>query len=616
MNCQGRNRDEGRRWRWAARRRQEQDEFDSNKKKDNRLARGKTGRTTRCCKKRAFRQQDLIVQPRWFKRGSTGTGVFTIRSPRCRGSNRRSSWHDGSVEAGEVVSPWSWRCSRWEGQELSGIREANATEGLKSWRRHRRNSCICSLRIREANATEGLKSWRRHRRNSCISVLFDQSRHKPYRTTTALASQRSSEGNRPAPCLVLYQCLRQHWLGARRVGGPKISLFFFLSPTGNFILPSLSGGSSRGILVVFEGRDPQMCTSGLSGCRVKPRRALGPPGFHTTTIELQTHTIQGSGASDTTKIPREDPPRERRKNDISGGREKKKREILGPPPTPNPSHPSGPPPFGAPPFGPPPFGALTDCETTETLILATNGLAKNGFSRWREWHRKAGWLHVGQHQTSPCNILTRLPVWKIFLPWQTTENRKSISAWWMTRAQDWCSCRLMWALHCRARMPFQSSPCGNIGWCVQSSSNSSKNVESRSSSVLGITWRLLARCFSDSRAPETVPCGPSLPVMARGVVGALEVYRAQLETSCVEAQPPFFVETRPDLLFTNSSCNLSMIPCILATSAWTSGTMGTSGTENGDGVVRSWTGQKWIGQKWSNKDGQKWIGQKRSQPEY
>ena len=33
-------------------------------------------------------------------------------------------------------------------------------------------------------------------------------------------------------------------------GRPKISLFFFFSPAGNFILSSLSGGSSRGILVV------------------------------------------------------------------------------------------------------------------------------------------------------------------------------------------------------------------------------------------------------------------------------------------------------------------------------------------------------------------------------
>ena len=45
-------------------------------------------------------------------------------------------------------------------------------------------------------------------------------------------------------------------------GPPQISLFFF--PLW---------GSSRGIFGgVFEGRDSQMCTLGLSGCRVKPRR--------------------------------------------------------------------------------------------------------------------------------------------------------------------------------------------------------------------------------------------------------------------------------------------------------------------------------------------------------
>ena len=32
------------------------------------------------------------------------------------------------------------------------------------------------------------------------------------------------------------------------------------------------------------------------------------PGFHTTTRELQTRTSEGPGASNTTKIPREDPP--------------------------------------------------------------------------------------------------------------------------------------------------------------------------------------------------------------------------------------------------------------------------------------------------------------------
>ena len=86
-----------------------------------------------------------------------------------------------------------------------------------------------------------------------------------------------------------------------------------------------------------------MCTFGLSGCGVKPRRLRGRRGF-----TRRAKLVVGDG--------------------------KKKREILGPPP----------------------FGALTDCETTKTLILAKiglaqiglaqntmakNGLAKNGFAK-------------------------------------------------------------------------------------------------------------------------------------------------------------------------------------------------------------------------------------------
>ena len=56
--------------------------------------------------------------------------------------------------------------------------------------------------------------------------------------------------------------------GGRRVWGPKFRAFF-PSPTTIFFLSSLSWGSFRGILVVFEGRNPEMCTFGLSGCRVK-----------------------------------------------------------------------------------------------------------------------------------------------------------------------------------------------------------------------------------------------------------------------------------------------------------------------------------------------------------
>ena len=45
-------------------------------------------------------------------------------------------------------------------------------------------------------------------------------------------------------------------MGARpKGGGPKIPRFFF-SPTGNFILSSLSGGSSRGIAAAVQGHNP------------------------------------------------------------------------------------------------------------------------------------------------------------------------------------------------------------------------------------------------------------------------------------------------------------------------------------------------------------------------
>ena len=62
---------------------------------------------------------------------------------------------------------------------------------------------------------------------------------------------------------------------------PKFRSFFTLSRrTIRSFLPSL-GVFSLNFGGVFEGRDPQMCTFGLSGCRVKPRRPhqTGPPGL-------------------------------------------------------------------------------------------------------------------------------------------------------------------------------------------------------------------------------------------------------------------------------------------------------------------------------------------------
>ena len=90
------------------------------------------------------------------------------------------------------------------------------------------------------------------------------------------------------------------------------------------------------------------------------RRPLSPQGFHTTARKLQTCTFEGPGASNTTKIPREDPQREK-KSENGCGRGGKKLEILGPPPfepqllTPYfflglGSTPLDPQPFGCPPF--------------------------------------------------------------------------------------------------------------------------------------------------------------------------------------------------------------------------------------------------------------------------
>ena len=81
---------------------------------------------------------------------------------------------------------------------------------------------------------------------------------------------------------------------------PKFRSFFSPLPLQFFILFSLSCWSfSLNFGGVFEDQDPQMCTFGLSGCRVEPRRPqqTRPPGLHTTTRELQTFTFERTGAS-------------------------------------------------------------------------------------------------------------------------------------------------------------------------------------------------------------------------------------------------------------------------------------------------------------------------------
>ena len=61
--------------------------------------------------------------------------------------------------------------------------------------------------------------------------------------------------------------------GPPNAGPPKMSLFFpSPAPISFFLFSSLGVFSLN--FGVFEGRSPQMCTFGLSDCRVKPRRGF------------------------------------------------------------------------------------------------------------------------------------------------------------------------------------------------------------------------------------------------------------------------------------------------------------------------------------------------------
>ena len=90
-----------------------------------------------------------------------------------------------------------------------------------------------------------------------------------------------------------------------------------------------------------------------------------PPGLHTTTRELQLCTFKGPGASNTTKIPRED-PREREKARKWGREMEKKARNFGPPA------------FGPPPFEPPRCGATLRTPTLGALTFSRSGPHPSG----------------------------------------------------------------------------------------------------------------------------------------------------------------------------------------------------------------------------------------------
>ena len=152
--------------------------------------------------------------------------------------------------------------------------------------------------------------------------------------------------------------------GPPSAGPPKISLFFFPFPP-----PFRSFGISLGVFSLnfggfCEDRDPHMCTFGLSGCRVKPRRLRGRRGFTQQPDSKRAHLRPRRF-----QTPREDPQRDAERAKRWREREKKARNfglptLRGPTlqgPTLSGPHPFGAPLFlglGPPPFRGPPFGAL------------------------------------------------------------------------------------------------------------------------------------------------------------------------------------------------------------------------------------------------------------------
>ena len=100
-----------------------------------------------------------------------------------------------------------------------------------------------------------------------------------------------------------------------------------------------------------------MCTFGLSGCRVKPRRPhqTRPPGLAHDSPRTPNVHISGPLRFKHHQNSTRRPPERHRNSETVAGKGRKSAKFWAP----NPSgpHPSGPHPFGAPPFWAPPFGA-------------------------------------------------------------------------------------------------------------------------------------------------------------------------------------------------------------------------------------------------------------------
>ena len=119
--------------------------------------------------------------------------------------------------------------------------------------------------------------------------------------------------------------------GAEGWGAQNFALFSPVPPQNSFF-SSLSGGLSRGILVVFEvaGRsNVHVWSSRAVVCEPRRPSLVGPPGFHTTVREPKRAHLRVPVFKNTTKIQREDTQRGKKRTNFAAGEGKKKERNFG-----------------------------------------------------------------------------------------------------------------------------------------------------------------------------------------------------------------------------------------------------------------------------------------------
>ena len=128
------------------------------------------------------------------------------------------------------------------------------------------------------------------------------------------------------------------------------------------------------------------------GSLVVPRRPHqnGPPGFAHKNQRAQTCTFKFPGASNTTKIPRENPQETEERMNFPVGERKKSAKFWAPHPAG--PHPSGPHLEGPPPLQPQPLQAPTPLRPhpLRALTKTKNWPNRFGASWWRTFHESFG----------------------------------------------------------------------------------------------------------------------------------------------------------------------------------------------------------------------------------